>query len=64
MRQKIVLITGGSSGIGRSVGLFLKSKGYKVFGTTRNLQNYHEFSDFKLIELDVRDNTSIDLAIN
>jgi len=64
MRQKIVLITGGSSGIGRSVGLFLKSKGYKVFGTTRNLQNYPEFSDFKLIELDVRDNTSIDLAIN
>ena len=64
MRQKIVLITGGSSGIGRSIGLYLKSRGYKVYGTTRNLQNYPEFSDFELIELDVRDNTSIELAIN
>jgi len=64
MRQKIVLITGGSSGIGRSIGLHLKSKGYKVYGTTRNLENYPEFSDFKLIELDVRDNASIELAIN
>ncbi|MGB5781825.1 MAG: short-chain dehydrogenase/reductase, partial [Eudoraea sp.] len=34
MRQKIVLITGGSSGIGRSIGLHLQSKGYKVYGTT------------------------------
>ncbi len=64
MRQKIVLITGGSSGIGRSIGLHLKSKGYKVYGTTRNLENYPEFSDFQLIELDVRDNASIALAIN
>ncbi|MEP0133859.1 MAG: SDR family oxidoreductase [Eudoraea sp.] len=64
MRQKIVLITGGSSGIGRSIGLYLQSKGYKVYGTTRNLQNYLEFSDFKLIELDVRDNASITLAID
>ncbi|MGB5430164.1 SDR family oxidoreductase, partial [Eudoraea sp.] len=64
MRQKIVLITGGSSGIGRSIGLHLKSKGYKVYGTTRNLENYPEFSDFQLIELDVRDNASIELAIN
>lgn len=64
MRQKIVLITGGSSGIGRSIGLYLQSKGYKVFGTTRNLENYLDFSDFQLIELDVRDNASIERAIN
>ncbi|MGB5269264.1 MAG: SDR family oxidoreductase [Eudoraea sp.] len=64
MRQKIVLITGGSSGIGRYIGLHLQSKGYKVFGTTRNLENYPEFSDFQLIELDVRDNTSIARALN
>ena len=64
MRQKTVLITGGSTGIGRSIGVYLQSKGYKVYGTTRNLKNYPEFSDFQLIELDVRDNTSIVQAIN
>ncbi|MBT8394561.1 MAG: SDR family NAD(P)-dependent oxidoreductase, partial [Bacteroidia bacterium] len=64
MRQKIVLITGGSSGIGRSIGVYLQSKGYKVYGTTRNLKNYPGFTDFQLIELDVRDNNSIVKAIN
>jgi len=64
MRQKIVLITGGSSGIGKSIGLYLQSKGFKVFGTTRNLKNYPDFTDFELLQLDVRDNTSINQAIN
>ncbi|NNL03525.1 MAG: SDR family oxidoreductase, partial [Eudoraea sp.] len=64
MRQKIVLITGGSSGIGRSIGVYLQSKGYKVYGTTRNLKNYPGFTDFQLLELDVRDNNSIVKAIN
>ncbi len=64
MRQKIVLITGGSSGIGKSIGLHLQSKGYKVYGTTRNLENYPDFLDFQLIELDVRDTASIELAIS
>ncbi len=64
MEQKIVLITGGSSGIGKSVGNYLKSKGYKVYGTTRNLANYPDFKDFDLLELDVRDIDSIHKAIS
>ncbi len=64
MEQKIVLITGGSSGIGKSVGNYLKSKGYKVYGTTRNLANYPDFKDFDLLELDVRDIDSIQKAIS
>ncbi|MDV7138653.1 SDR family oxidoreductase [Maribacter sp. TH_r10] len=64
MEQKIVLITGGSSGIGKSVGNYLKSKGYKVYGTTRNLANYPDFRDFDLLELDVRDVDSIQKAIS
>ncbi len=64
MRQKVVLITGGSSGIGKSIGLHLQAKGYKVYGTTRNLKNYPDFPDFELIQLDVRDNSSINQAIN
>ena len=63
MEQKIVLITGGSSGIGKSIGNYLKSKGYKVYGTTRNLNNYPDFNDFDLLELDVRNTNTINIAI-
>ena len=34
--SKVVLITGGSSGIGKSVGEFLSQKGFIVYGTSRN----------------------------
>ncbi|MGK0127380.1 MAG: NADP-dependent 3-hydroxy acid dehydrogenase YdfG, partial [Candidatus Azotimanducaceae bacterium] len=36
--RKVVLITGGSSGIGKSVGEYLVQKGYTVYGTSRNPQ--------------------------
>lgn len=50
--SKVVLITGGSSGIGKSVGEFLQAKGFKVYGTSRNPQNYPD-SQFPIIALDV-----------
>lgn len=55
---KVVLITGGSSGIGKSVGEFLLTKGLTVYGTSRNPQNYTQ-SKFPIIALDVADNNSI-----
>ncbi len=64
MRQKIVLITGGSSGIGKAIGIFLKSKGFRVYGTTRGLNKYPDFNDFELLELDVRDRKSIHSAVS
>ena len=36
--SKVVLITGGSSGIGKSVGEFLTDNGFIVYGTSRNRQ--------------------------
>ena len=54
MNKKVVLITGGSSGIGKATGIFLSSKGMKVYGTTRNLKNYPSFTHFALLEMDVR----------
>lgn len=50
--NKVVLITGGSSGIGKSVGIYLKDKGYTVYGTSRNPDKVKD-SPFALVALDV-----------
>jgi len=63
MTQKVVLITGGSSGIGKAIGMYLKSKDFKVYGTTRNLSKYADFKHFNLLALDVHDTTSIEEAV-
>ena len=60
--KKVVIITGGSSGIGKSIGEFLLSKGYVVYGTSRNPERISD-SVFTLLALDVRDKNSIQKAI-
>jgi len=61
--SKVVLITGGSSGIGKSVGEFLVTKGFKVYGTSRNPDNYTE-TKFPIIALDVTKPETISKCIN
>lgn len=61
--KRVVFITGGSSGIGKSVGEFLAEKGYTVYGTSRNPQRVPE-SKFPLVALDVRDAKSIRAAVS
>ncbi|MDX1277875.1 SDR family oxidoreductase [Oceanihabitans sediminis] len=61
--SKVVLITGGSSGIGKSIGTFLTEKGYIVYGTSRNPKNYSD-SSLKLIALDVTKSESISTAVD
>lgn len=56
--SKVVLITGGSSGIGKTVGEFLQNKGYRVYGTSRNPDRYPD-SKIELLALDVTDLDSI-----
>ena len=63
MERKVVLVTGGTSGIGKAIGIYLTEKGYTVYGTTRNLALYKDFKHFNLLELDVRDESSITKAI-
>ena len=60
--SKVVLITGGSSGIGKSIGEFLHYKGFIVFGTSRNPEKVTN-SIFPLVALDVRDTKSIQKAV-
>jgi NAD(P)-dependent dehydrogenase (short-subunit alcohol dehydrogenase family) len=60
--SKVVLITGGSSGIGKAIGEYLHHKGFAVYGTSRNPDKVVH-SIFPLIALDVRDVKSIHLAV-
>ena len=61
--SKVVLVTGGSSGIGKAVGEFLLQKGFIVYGTSRNPENYKN-SKIPLLALDVTDKQSISICIN
>ncbi|MDD5150436.1 MAG: SDR family oxidoreductase [Flavobacterium sp.] len=60
--NKVVLITGGSSGIGKSIGEFLHHKGFIVYGTSRNPERVLN-SVFPLVALDVRNTESIQVAV-
>lgn len=60
---KVVLITGASSGIGKSIGELLHQKGFIVYGTSRNPEQYAN-SLFPLIALDVRNTLSITTAVS
>ena len=60
--SKVVLITGGSSGIGKAIGEFLHHKGFVVYGTSRNPDRIVN-SIFPLVALDVRNSESIRAAV-
>ncbi|MFT7685210.1 MAG: short-subunit dehydrogenase [Candidatus Azotimanducaceae bacterium] len=61
-RQKVILITGASSGFGKAFAQKFASKGYKVFGTSRNA-DYTEKNGVVMIPMNVTDNSSIEHAI-
>lgn len=50
---KVVLITGGSSGIGKAIGTYLLSKNYIVYGTSRNPEKYVDTTKFPLLKMEV-----------
>lgn len=60
--SKIILITGGSTGIGKAIGEYLHNRGFTVYGTSRNPQNCAN-SVFPLLALDVRNAASIQHTI-
>ncbi len=60
--KKVILITGGSSGIGKAIGEFLLEKNFIVYGTSRNASAISH-SKIKLLDLDVRNSESIHVCV-
>lgn len=61
--QRVVLITGATTGIGNATAIYLATKGYCVFGTYRSEIPIGDFN-FTFLKLDVRDEMSIQNAVD
>lgn len=57
--RKVVVITGATSGIGRTVAEMLTEKGYKVYSLSRKKI---EHENIKFVECDVTNQDQVDLA--
>lgn len=63
MSKQVILITGVSSGIGRSAAERFAKKDYQVFGTVRDLKKAKFIPGVQLIEMDVRDDESVNRGV-
>jgi NAD(P)-dependent dehydrogenase (short-subunit alcohol dehydrogenase family) len=61
--SKVVVVTGVSSGIGRAAAEMFVKKGCRVFGTVRNLDKAQRILVVDLVEMDIRDEASVQKGI-
>ena len=62
--QKVVLITGASSGLGLATALHLSEKGFNVFGTSRDPNKNKDKLPFDLLQLEITNRDSINKCVN
>jgi Short-chain dehydrogenases of various substrate specificities len=60
---KVVVVTGVSSGIGRATAGKFAKRGCRVFGTVRNTAKAKSLPGVVLVEMDIRDETSVQKGI-
>jgi short-subunit dehydrogenase len=62
--SKVILITGTSSGFGKASAEYLAQKGYTVFGTSRYPGSYTKPNDYTILQMDVTEDQSVQIAVN
>jgi NAD(P)-dependent dehydrogenase (short-subunit alcohol dehydrogenase family) len=62
--QKVVLITGASSGVGQSTARLFSRRSYKVFGTSRNPSAAQNIPGVEMLPLDVRTDESVQACVD
>jgi len=62
--EKVALVTGASSGIGRATAALLAGSDYRVFGAARNIASVKPIANVEFLQLDVRDNESVKEAVH
>src|SRR6266566_3227049 len=63
LKNKITLVTGVSSGIGREIAQLLAERGARVFGTVRNPRSARPIHGVELVSMDVTEDASVNAAI-
>ncbi|MBK8498030.1 MAG: SDR family oxidoreductase [Flavobacteriales bacterium] len=61
--KKVVLVTGGSSGLGQAICTYLTRIGHTVYGTGRSVQTGAHEHGFALLPMDITDEVSIAHAV-
>src|SRR5215216_1098945 len=63
LKNKIALVTGVSSGIGREIAQLLAERGARVFGTVRNPQSASPIRGVEVVRMEVTDDASVNEAV-
>ncbi|MBW8864996.1 MAG: SDR family NAD(P)-dependent oxidoreductase [Verrucomicrobia bacterium] len=63
LKNKITLVTGVSSGIGREIAQLLAERGARVFGTVRDPKSAQPIHGVEIVRMEVTDDSSVNEAV-